>query len=518
MRYRNISRPVLDNTYSPRFIEPESELVGSPIIEDVPTVEESSTPKPEESPAPKRGEPSNNPKSFSGKKDFLSTMVPIYEKILSENGLNPAFAKSLAAQDGLESGWGRSAQGRFNYGNITLGSNKTRSYVTGRDKDKDGNPITQKFVNYDSLEDYAQSKVNLLNGSRYRAFEGAVQEFADRVARGGYAEAPNYAEALRNVIASAKKGGVLKFQEGGTAEIRPDNRSWLRKQYDNLATKYNSSAWANSAPAEVLAGLGGPYGIVHYALAGDTDAARIAALPGAVVVNNATKELLKEVAKGVDLVYSHYGDDISKYLRGALDNLRNSSYGVPALSERAAVPKRILSRNIIPGNNFGHDYAFWKDPKTGETILRVNTSIQYPERTGAKAAAKQFLQELVGTTKDAGLIDLSSKEYLLFPEKYLKSGTISTGAKDAYSRLMGLKAEAGIKSSFDALTPEEAKKLYDLAWDANVFYPTVNTNSVHTKETFWKENKDAIMSVFKRIPAIVGPAVVGYSIYDEKEE
>jgi hypothetical protein len=30
-------------------------------------------------------------------------MLPIYEKILSEKGINPIFAKSLVAQDGLES-------------------------------------------------------------------------------------------------------------------------------------------------------------------------------------------------------------------------------------------------------------------------------------------------------------------------------------------------------------------------------------------------------------------------------
>ena len=41
--------------------------------------------------------------TFSSKEDFKNVMLPIYEKILSEKGINPMFAKSLVAQDGLES-------------------------------------------------------------------------------------------------------------------------------------------------------------------------------------------------------------------------------------------------------------------------------------------------------------------------------------------------------------------------------------------------------------------------------
>lgn len=41
--------------------------------------------------------------SFSSKEDFKNTMLPIYENILLSKGLDPGFAKSLVAQDGLES-------------------------------------------------------------------------------------------------------------------------------------------------------------------------------------------------------------------------------------------------------------------------------------------------------------------------------------------------------------------------------------------------------------------------------
>ena len=172
-------------------------------------------------------------RKFTSKEEFKSVMTPIYERLLAQKGLNPAFAKALVAQDGLESGWGRAAQGRFNYGNITLGSNKTRSYTQGRDKDAYGNPITQKFVNYDSLEDYANSKIQLLNSKRYNAFSGSVDEFASRVAKGGYATSPKYFEALSKIIASNKKGGVLKFQEGGVNSNLQKGKEWVTKWYKN---------------------------------------------------------------------------------------------------------------------------------------------------------------------------------------------------------------------------------------------------------------------------------------------
>lgn len=36
---------------------------------------------------------------------------------------------------------------------------------------------------------------------------------------------------------------------------------------------------------------------------------------------------------------------------------------------------------------------------------------------------------------------------------------------------MSYKAEAGIRSSFTELT--EARKIFDIGWDANMFYPTM---------------------------------------------
>jgi len=47
----------------------------------------------------------------------------------------------LIAQDAQESGWGRSAQGKFNFGNLTTGAKWKGDYVRGNDHDAKGNPI-----------------------------------------------------------------------------------------------------------------------------------------------------------------------------------------------------------------------------------------------------------------------------------------------------------------------------------------------------------------------------------------
>lgn len=161
---------------------------------------------------------------FKSKKDFKDTMLPIYERLLKSKGLNPAFAKSLVAQDGLESAWGSKPAGSYNFGGIKgKGTTKrTREVINGKDV-----YINNQFRNFKSLEDYANFKIDLLNNKRYNAFSGDIKEFANRVHRGGYATDPRYANILNQVIASAKHGGVLKFQQGGIQE----GKQWLEDWY-----------------------------------------------------------------------------------------------------------------------------------------------------------------------------------------------------------------------------------------------------------------------------------------------
>lgn len=357
--YRKISRD-LDRPqgYLPRFNtdereEPKPQTVTSPIIDTVETEEENSRTE-EDSQSAHTTSPQTT--SFKNKDEFKATMLPIYAKILSQMGLNTAYAKMLVAQDGLESAWGTKPSGKFNFGGIkgTGSIKRTREVIDGKDV-----YINDSFRDFASLEDYAKYKISLLNNNRYKAFTGDLSGFADRVSRGGYATDPNYAETLKRVIASAKHGGILKFQAGGTGEIRPDNRSWFKRKWDDIATAYNSSSWANSAPASIIAGFT-PYGLFHYSASGDEDSARLAVLPGAVGTKEVAKNAVKAAEEGVNLVYRHYGNDISKYFQGALKWLRNARKGSIPAAERLEVPKQISKIRL---GNPKHDYAFFKDAK-----------------------------------------------------------------------------------------------------------------------------------------------------------
>lgn len=512
--YRKISRePDELQGYLPRFNteereEPRPQTVASPIIDSIETSEEE--PRAEKESKPTYTTSTNTTSSsFKSKNEFKATMLPIYERILSQMGLNTAYAKALVAQDGLESAWGTKPSGKFNFGGIKgKGSVKrTREVINGKDV-----YINDSFRDFDSLEDYAKYKISLLNNNRYKAFTGDISGFADRVFRGGYATDPKYADTLKRVIASAKHGGILKFQAGGTGEIRPDNRSWLRRKWDNIITAYNSSSWANSAPADVIAGFT-PYGLFHYSATGDKDSARLAVLPGAVGTSEVAKNTVKAAEEGVNLIYKHYGNDLSKYFHGALKWLRNARKGSIPAAERLEVPKQISKVRL---GNPKHDYAFFKDAKTGETILEISQTAQNPLRSGEKAASKQLLQELVGTKDDFGLRGLSYTEKELFPKKFLSAMTQENSAKDIYSKIMSYKAEAGIRSSFTELTEAEARKIFDIGWDANMFYPTTSSNALQTKETFWKENKDIILKLFRRVPTILGAGVLGNEVVSER--
>lgn len=500
--YRKISRePDELQGYLPRFNtnereEPKPQTVTSPIIDIIETPEEEPKTEKESKPTYTTSKQTSS-SSFKGKDEFKATMLPIYERVLSQMGLNTAYAKALVAQDGLESAWGAKPSGKFNFGGIKgKGSVKrTREVINGKDI-----YINDSFRDFESLEDYAKYKISLLNNNRYKAFTGDITGFADRVAKGGYATDPKYADTLKRIIASAKHGGILKFQAGGTGEIRPDNRSWLRRKWDNVATAYNSSSWANSAPADIIAGFT-PYGLFHYSTVGDEDAARLAILPGAVGTKEAIKDAAKIAEEGVELVYKHYGDDISKFIKGAIEHLRNPKEAIE-LADRIKVPKRIQT---IETGTPRHDYSFFSN-STGETTLRINSTATNPYYVGEKAASKQLLQELVGTTSSTGVRPFTPAESTLFRKQYVTNATRTLPEKDVYSRLMSYKAELGIPSSFTDLTEAEAKLLYDKAWGNNLFTETAN------KDSFWLENKDKLLSIFRRVPAVVGAGVIGGEI------
>ena len=192
----------------------------------------------------------------------------------------------------------------------------------------------------------------------------------------------------------------------------------------------------------------------------------MAILPGIANVEKIADSTAKAVREGMETVYNHYGDDITKYFKGSLENLRNPEVTL-TMEERLKVPKKL--ENIEVTDNLRHDYSFFTN-STGVPTLKVNSTATNPKYVGEKAAAKQFLQELVGTTSNSGIKSMTIPEKELFVRRYGPTSTSTLSEKDIYSRLMAYKAESGITSSFEKLTEKEAKELFNKAYNSNLFH------------------------------------------------
>lgn len=164
--------------------QPSKEPIQQPMKEQNPTqpvIQQDSTPTPKAVSDPK----------FTGNKDFIRQMRPAFITSLTKRGLDPKYADYLVAQSALESGWGKHQSGKFNFGGIKGKGTvrKTREVINGKNV-----MINDSFRDFDSIEDYADYHVNLLNNKRYNAFNS--NDFIGSVVKGGYATDPSYKSVL----------------------------------------------------------------------------------------------------------------------------------------------------------------------------------------------------------------------------------------------------------------------------------------------------------------------------------
>lgn len=89
---------------------------------------------------------------------WIQDMIYAYKSI----GLPDKAIKNLLAKNALESGWGKHAQGAYNFGNLTANTKWHGKYTQGTDKDASGKKITQKFRVYNSLEEFVRDEIKFL--------------------------------------------------------------------------------------------------------------------------------------------------------------------------------------------------------------------------------------------------------------------------------------------------------------------------------------------------------------------
>lgn len=146
------------------------------------------------------------PALAKNQKEFVDKMRAVYKDVLMKKGIDTKYADVLTAQSALESAWGKSQSGKFNFSGIKADKDdidkglytvcKTTEYENGVEK-----KIYDKFRDFKSLEDFAEYKVNFVNRDRYKAFDGdSINDYINRVVKGGYATAPNYGEILADTV------------------------------------------------------------------------------------------------------------------------------------------------------------------------------------------------------------------------------------------------------------------------------------------------------------------------------
>ena len=178
---------------------------------------------------------------YKNRNTWVTDLAAAYRKagVTNDNAI-----KMLIAQDAQESSWGRSAQGKFNFGNLTTGAKWKGDYVRGNDHDAKGNPIKQKFRSYNSMDEYAADKLQFLKHLYDFDENDDINTFTAKLTgknkgKRRYAEATDYANRVTAVFRSFKDGGIIKYQQAGKVLSPPE------KARQNLSSKFPVN-WENS--------------------------------------------------------------------------------------------------------------------------------------------------------------------------------------------------------------------------------------------------------------------------------
>lgn len=224
--YTDITNPInpfseyyIPTTYNTEqaLVVPEREDSKSDTVEETPVVASKPIAEPVASKVVVNTANSTWSSPYKDKSKWAADLTNAYKRagITNDNAI-----RMLVSQDALESAWGRSAQGKFNFGNLTTGAKWKGDYVTGNDHDAAGNPIKQKFRSYNSMDEYAADKVQFLK--RLYDFEenDDINKFVAKLTGSNkgkrrYAEARNYAKLLTGVY-----NGISKGQNGLVVQRR----------------------------------------------------------------------------------------------------------------------------------------------------------------------------------------------------------------------------------------------------------------------------------------------------------
>lgn len=198
---------------------------------------------------------------YTNRKQWSTELINAYKKagITNDNAI-----RMLLAQDALESNWGKSAQGKYNFGNLTTGSSWKGDYVTGNDKNAKGEAIKQKFRSYNSMDEYAADKIQFLKRLYDFDENDDINKFVAKLTGSNkgkrrYAEATNYAKVLTRVyngIPKGENGMIIKYQNPSNGIARRDA---IKDYRPNIPNRIRKATPNNMLPNNVGWDLDNPY-------------------------------------------------------------------------------------------------------------------------------------------------------------------------------------------------------------------------------------------------------------------
>lgn len=229
INYKDITNPInpfSEYNYNTTYDKPEALVVPvrdaneTDVVANNPTVEPVINKSVASKPVTNKPVTANSTwkSPYTNRKQWSTELINAYKKagITNDNAI-----RMLLAQDALESSWGKSAQGKYNFGNLTTGSSWKGDYVTGNDKNAKGEAIKQKFRSYNSMDEYAADKIQFLKRLYDFDENDDINKFVAKLTGSNkgkrrYAEATNYAKVLTGVyngIPKGENGMIIKYQE-----------------------------------------------------------------------------------------------------------------------------------------------------------------------------------------------------------------------------------------------------------------------------------------------------------------
>ena len=129
-------------------------------------------------------------------------------------GFSDNYIFNLLAKDSLESARGTKYQSPYNFGNITAQKGYSGKVYEGKDHDKNGKKISQRFRAYDSIEEYLKDCDRLLKHHYWVTEDDNINTFLYKLQGGNpskskYAQHENYSKLVKTVWEDLKKKNII---------------------------------------------------------------------------------------------------------------------------------------------------------------------------------------------------------------------------------------------------------------------------------------------------------------------